>query len=382
MRIRARHYRTAEPLDLLCTDGKIQALEPGGQGRSPVVEAGWVAPGFCDVQINGANGISFNSAELTHDQIREVVHTCRRHGVVQLCPTLVTGSQAALVHGFRTLREACETDADLARSIVGIHLEGPYISPEDGPRGAHPIQHVRPPDWDEFQQFQSAAHGMIKMVTLAPETPGALSFIEKATQSGVVVAIGHTAASGACIRDAVKAGARISTHLGNGSHAMLPRHDNYLWEQLAADQLWASIIADGHHLPRTVIRCILRVKTPERMILTCDASTLAGASPGTYRVWDQNFQVLPEGKIVVAGTPFLAGSWVFTDACVRHLLALGETSLRDTIDMASNRPRQLLGLPLRQLSVGEPAELILFEWSPGKEFQLRGSLVGDQFIRG
>jgi N-acetylglucosamine-6-phosphate deacetylase len=322
------------------------------------------------VQINGAEGVSFNSETLTHEQIRQVVATCRKHGIAQLMPTLVTTSSEAFVHGFGTIRLACEKDAELAQAIVGIHQEGPYIATEDGPRGAHPKPHVRSPDWDEFRRFQDAAGGMIRMLTLAPETPGALPFIEKVAATGVVIAIGHTGASPACIRDAINAGARISTHLGNGSHAMLPRHDNYLWEQLAADRLWASMIADGHHLPEAVMRSIVRVKTPARMILTCDASSLAGSPPGKYRQWDQEFEILPIGKIVVAGTPFLAGSGAFTDSCVGNMLKLGETSLADTIDMASNRPRELLGLPPRRIDVGEPADLVLFDWAPGREFRL------------
>lgn len=370
MRLRARHYRTGQPLDVVCERREIVRVETPTD-HAPDVEAGWIAPAFCDVQINGCEGISFNSESLTHDQIRHVVTTCRTHGIAQLCPTLVTGAFEALRHGFATLHHACETDAELALSIVGIHLEGPYISPEDGPRGAHPRQHVRVPDWDEFCRFQEAAGGRIKMVTLAPETAGALAFIEKAARSGVVVALGHTAATPQCIRDAVKAGARISTHLGNGSHAMLPRHDNYLWEQLANDGLWASMIADGHHLPEAVMRAIVRVKTPARLILTCDASSLAGSPPGKYRQWEQEFEILPVGKIVVSGTPFLAGAWAFTEHCVANLLNLGETSLADTIDLASNRPRELLGLPPRRIAVGESADLILFDWSADRPFQLR-----------
>lgn len=375
MRLRARHYRTGQRLDILCEHGKIARIEPAGT-QAADAEADWIAPAFCDVQINGCDGISFNADTLTQNQIRHVVAVCRQHGIAQLCPTLITGGFDALMHGFRTLRQAWEDDAELQQAIVGIHLEGPYISAEDGPRGAHPKSHVRPPDWDEFRRWQDAAGGMIRMVTVAPETAGAIPFIEKATQSGIVVALGHTAASGACIRDAVKAGARISTHLGNGAHAMLPRHDNYLWEQLANDQLWASMIADGHHLPEAVMRCILRVKTPARLILTCDASSLAGLPPGKYRQWEQDLEILPTGKIVVSGTPYLAGSWAFTDACVGNLLQLGETSLADTIDMASNRPRELLGLPPRHIEVGEPAELVLFDWSEGQEFQVRKVIVG------
>jgi N-acetylglucosamine-6-phosphate deacetylase len=371
MHFRGRHYRTSQPLAISCEHGKIAHIAPAPDAS----DLPWIGPAFCDVQINGCDQISFNSDDLAAEQIRHVVGVCRQHGISQLMPTLVTASADAFMHGFRTIRKSCESDADLAKAIVGIHQEGPYISPDDGPRGAHPKQHVRPPSWGEFRRFQDSAGGMIKMLTLAPDSPGALPFIEKVAATGVVVAIGHTAASPSCIRDAIYAGARISTHLGNGSHAMLPRHDNYLWEQLAADRLWASMIADGHHLPESVMRCIVRVKTPARMILTCDASPLAGCAPGKYRQWEHDFEVLPTGKILVAGTPYLAGSGAFTDLCVRNMLKLGETSLAETIDMASNRPRELLGIPARHIEVGEPAEFILFDWSPHREFQLKQTIL-------
>jgi N-acetylglucosamine-6-phosphate deacetylase len=198
-----------------------------------------------------------------------------------------------------------------------------------------------------------------------------LQFIEKLVAGGIVVALGHTAASGPRIRDAVAAGARLSTHLGNGCHAVLPRHDNYLWEQLAADALWASVICDGHHLPPAVARCIVRVKTPARTILTCDASPLAGLPPGTYREWGQAFEVLPGGKIVVPGTSYLAGSGVFTDACVGTAVRFAGVSLAEAVDMASARPRELLGLPPRKLEAGAVADLVLFDWEPGGDFRVR-----------
>ena len=371
MSLHGRHYRTGHALAITCESDRIVRIEQvPATGDLP-----WIAPAFCDVQVNGCDQVSFNADNLTYDQIRHVVGVCQQHGIAQLLPTLVTGSADAFMHAFRTIREACERDTGLAKAIVGIHQEGPYISPDDGPRGAHPKQHVRPSSWDEFRRFQDSAGGMIRMLTLAPESPGALPFIEKVAAAGVIVAIGHTAASPACIRDAVNAGARISTHLGNGSHAMMPRHDNYLWEQLAADGLWASMIADGHHLPESVTRCIVRVKTPARMILTCDASPLAGCTPGKYQQWEHDFEVTPTGKIVVAGTPYLAGSLAFTDLCVRNMLKLGETSLADTIDMASNRPRELLGLPPRRIEVGETSEFILFDWAPGRDFQLKQTIA-------
>lgn len=374
LRLRARHYTTGEHLDIRCENGRIAAMDAAGDGTSDM-EANWVAPALFDLQINGCDGISFNSPRLTAAEIHHVVRMCRRHGIGAFCPTLVTNSREALLHGFTTIRRACEDDAELARAMPVLHLEGPYISSEDGPRGAHPVCHVRPPDWDEFRRFQDAADGRIRLVTLAPEHDGALPFIEKLAASGVVVALGHTAATSSCIRAAIAAGARLSTHLGNGSHASLPRHDNYLWEQLAADALWASIISDGHHLPPAVLRCILRMKTPARTIVTCDASSLAGLSPGRYREWDQEFEVLPNGRIVVPGTTFLAGSGLFTDACIGHLLSLGEVSLADAVDMAGARPRQLLRLEARPLQVGAPADLVLFDWQPGSEFSVRATVV-------
>jgi N-acetylglucosamine-6-phosphate deacetylase len=364
MRLRARHYRTGQPLDITCVNGMIDSVAAAG-AVVPDVEAGWVAPAFCDVQINGCDGYSFNSASLTVDHVRHVVTVCRRHGIAQLCPTLVTGPFDALAHGLATVHQACDSDADLARAIPGIHVEGPYISPEDGPRGAHPRDHVRPPSWDEWRRLQDAAAGRIRVVTLAPEVPGAIAFIEKLAAAGVVVALGHTAASAECIQAAITAGARLSTHLGNGAHAVLPRHPNYIWEQLAADSLWASLIADGHHLPLSVLKCMLRVKTPARLILTCDASPLAGLPPGRYRDWEQDFEIRADGKIVVAGTQYLAGSGAFTDQCLATVLSLGELPVADAVAMATTRPRELLGLPARDVLPGEPAELILFDWHPG-----------------
>jgi N-acetylglucosamine-6-phosphate deacetylase len=375
MRIRAKHYATGELIELTLNQGRIASVGPPGPAP-PDLEAGYVAPAFFDLQINGCGGHNFSSAALTADSVRAVVATCRRHGIGALCPTVITSSFATLHHGLTTIRRAVESDPQLARALPAVHLEGPYISAEDGPRGAHPREHVRPPDWDEFRRLQDAAGGRVRLVTLAPEHEGALAFIERLVDAGVVVALGHTAASGPRIRDAIKAGARLSTHLGNGCHALLPRHDNYLWEQLAADELWASIIGDGHHLPPAVMRCIIRVKTPARLILTCDASSLAGLPPGRYTEWGQEMDILPAGKIVVTASGFLAGSWAFTDLCVANAVRLGGVSLADAIDMATERPRQLLGLPSRRLEAGMPAELVLFDLDAAGDLHVRQTIVG------
>ena len=196
-----------------------------------------------------------------------------------------------------------------------------------------------------------------------------------------MIAIGHTAATGEQICAAVRAGARLSTHLGNGSHALLPRHENYFWEQLANDDLWASLICDGHHLPPALIRSLMRSKTPARTILTCDASSLAGLPPGVYQEMEQEIEILPTGRIIVPGTSNLAGSWAFTDLCIGNAIRFAGVSLGEAIDMASVRPRELLGLPAHTLQAGQPAELVLFNWTEGEggDFTVAGLVLEDRW---
>src|SRR5262245_46633939 len=165
MKLRARHYLAQQPVDITVATGHVTGVRLPGP-TAPHRVAGWVAPAFFDLQINGCDGISFNSPKLTIQQVRHVVGVCRKHGLSGLCPTLVTNSFEAIQHGFATLAKACD-DSNLSRAMPCFHLEGPYISPDDGPRGAHPKAHVRAPDWDEFRRWQDAAGGRIRLMTLA-----------------------------------------------------------------------------------------------------------------------------------------------------------------------------------------------------------------------
>ncbi len=365
----ARHYATGETLEIDLDDRRrVKAVRPAtGRGTAEL----WIAPAWCDIQVNGGLGYSFNDAGLRSEQIYALQELYAAHGIGVFLPTLVTNRLEDLEQALRVLEATASTDAALRRRIPAYHLEGPFLSPEDGPRGAHPREFLRPPSWDDWQRLQAAAGGRIRMITLAPELPGALPLIERLVTAGVIVAIGHTAATPQQIRDAVRAGATISTHLGNGCHAYLPRHDNYLWEQLACDALWASLICDGHHLPPAVMRSLIRAKRPERVILTCDASSLAGLPAGRYRLWGAEVEVLPSGKIVVAGTPYLAGSGLFLDSCVDQAMRHGGLSLQQAVAAAAVHPRQLLGLTVPQLAVGEPAEYVLFEWNPPQPLRVR-----------
>jgi N-acetylglucosamine-6-phosphate deacetylase len=248
--------------------------------------------------------------------------------------------------------------------MIGIHVEGPFISPEDGPRGAHPKQHARAPDWDEFLRWQDAARGRIRIVTLSPEWPGAIDFIERAAASGVVVAIGHTAAAPAQIADAARAGARLSTHLGNGTHAKIDRHPNYIWEQLANDALWASFIVDGHHLPPSVVKCFLRSKGVARGILITDAIAAAGFPAGRYRLGNVEVEVTPARRVNLPGTPYLAGSVLEMHEAIARTVQYSDATLDDALRMASANPAELLGLDAEfgSIEIGRRADLMLFGW--------------------
>ena len=275
------------------------------------------------------------------DQVAAIVRAQAELGTARLCPTLITAPRPSLRHGVRTIAAACEADPDVARCVVGIHLEGPSISEVDGYRGAHPLEAVRDPDWGEFQELPGRVGRADRPDHARPERPGAIDFIQKAVGEGVVVALGHTAADGATIARGRRGGRRLSTHLGNGIASPLPRHPNPIWEQAAHDDLDASLIADGHHLDPATLRVLVRAKTPDRVILVSDASPLAGLPPGRYGDW----AVDPSGKIVVAGTPYLAGSNQGLDVGLNQLLDATDLPLAQAIATVTRNPARLLGRP-------------------------------------
>jgi N-acetylglucosamine-6-phosphate deacetylase len=226
-------------------------------------------------------------------------------------------------------------------------MEGPYISPEDGPRGAHAREHVRAPTLDDFRRRQDAAEGRIRLVTLAPEASGAIPVIEHLAASGVRVAIGHTDASGAQIREAVRAGATLSTHLGNGCAQLLPRHPNVIWEQLGEDGLLASLIVDGHHLPPLTVRSMIRAKTPARTILVTDAMAAAGMPPGVYTLGGQRVELDAQGRVAAPGAPNLAGSSLTMPVAIGNTVRFAALPLEEVVPMATTRPAQYVGLEPR-----------------------------------
>ncbi len=323
-----------------------------------------VAPGLIDIQINGYDGVDFNDPDTGAEQIAAAARKLWRTGVTAFCPTIITESFDHISKCISNLIRAVDESPEFARAMIGIHVEGPFISPEDGPRGAHPKRHTRAPDLDEFQRWQDAARGRIRIVTLSPEWPGAIEFIEHVAATGVVVAIGHTAADPTQIADAARAGAKLSTHLGNGSHAKIDRHPNYIWEQLANDDLWASFIVDGHHLPPSVVKCFLRSKGVAHSILVTDAISAAGKPPGRCRLGAVEVEVTPERRVNLPGTPYLAGSVLEMHEAIAKTVQYSDATLDDALRMASANPAELLGVgsEFGSIEIGRRADLILFRW--------------------
>jgi N-acetylglucosamine-6-phosphate deacetylase len=360
--------------------GKITRCEPEDRAAEFDTPIEILAPGFIDLQVNGWGGIAFNDPRLTTQQVESVTHRLWQTGVAHYCPTLITDSFENLSRGMAAIARARREGA-AGRAILGIHLEGPYLSPEDGPRGAHPLEHVRPPDWDEFRRLQDAADGLICLVTLAPEREGAIPFIEKLVAADVRVAIGHTAATSADIRAAIAAGASMSTHLGNAAHDRLQRHHNYVYDQLAADELWASLIVDGHHLPPGLVKIFVRAKRPERTILVSDAMHWAGMPPGIYPFGPIEVEVRDDGWIGVVGQPRLAGSGLLLYRGLENVVRFAGVSLATAVNMVTRHAAELLGRypQLGSLQPGGDATLTVFDWdtAAGKLTVRRTIVVGE-----
>lgn len=359
MLVRGRHFASGEPVQIRIEGETIAAVEPLRDDSSKLP---WLAPGLFDIQVNGYGGIWFSCSDLTVEHVVQVCESLVTRGVSRFLPTLITASEETLIAAFQVLERA-RTSSDLVNNcVVGYHLEGPWISQEDGPRGAHPLEHVRPASVDEFQRLQQAAGGRIRLLTLAADCPGAGDMIRHCRSTGVRTSIGHTGGTSLQIDAAAAAGATLSTHLGNGAHGTLPRHPNYLWDQLADERLWASIIADGHHLPASVLKCVLKCKGTGKIILTSDVSGLAGCPPGVYRDENVNAEVLPDGRLVVAGQrQFLAGSGVTTGDCLVHMIQTCGITLPQAIQMSSSNPARFLDMSPNELKTGKPATLCAFQ---------------------
>jgi N-acetylglucosamine-6-phosphate deacetylase len=350
-----RNPRTGQSLRVTVSDGRIQAIAPG-----PEDEPMWLAAGFIDLQVNGYAGFDLNAETLDADVVLALVEKLAQTGVITFVPTLITAPEEKIIRALGAIGEARAASALAGHAIPYVHVEGPHIAAEDGARGAHPREWVRPPSLAEFERWQTAADGLVGMVTLSPHWEGANEYIAALVARGVRVAIGHTHASAAQIHAAAAAGATLSTHLGNGIAGMLPRHPNPIWAQLADDRLDATFIADGHHLPADTLKAMLRAKGIEHSILVSDTVALAGMPPGVYETpVGGKVELSAEGRAGVAGSSVLAGAVKPLKDGVAWATVSGACSLADAVRMATENPgRFVANRGLFRLT--EPADLVRF----------------------
>ncbi|WIY52081.1 amidohydrolase family protein [Devosia sp. YIM 151766] len=357
-----RAPENGQPLRVTYDNGLVTTVEVAP--ASPCPDNLYIAPGLIDLQVNGYAGVDINAAGVTSQNVIDLVRVQRQVGTLCFLPTLVTASREDLLAGLSSVAEARRADPQVAHAIPAIHVEGPWISPQDGPRGAHPIDHVRPPSIEEFDAWQAASGGLVGLVTLSPHWTNSAEIIAYMVARGVIVSIGHTAASEEDIQRAADAGATMSTHLGNGIALNLPRHPNPIWAQLDDDRLTACLIADGFHIPGSVFRSMLRAKQQERVVLVSDSVASAGLKPGRYRGVGGELELTPEGRLGIVGTSYLAGSGMNLAQCVAIATQMAAIALDEALALATRNPGHLLGQPGR-IAVGSPADLITFNWQAG-----------------
>lgn len=341
----------------------------------------FIAPGLIDIQINGYLGVDFSGPDLTVQGVKDATKALWKAGVTTYFPTVITSDVDRLKKNFAILAEA-RKDPEISMSIPGFHLEGPYISPIAGFRGAHLARYIKPPSWEEFSALQKAAEGGIKLITVAPEIKGAIPFVKKCVESGLIVSLGHHNGTAEQIKAAADAGATMATHLGNGCANEINRHYNPLWPQLSDDRITPSIIADGFHLTRDEVRSFHKVKGTDNLILVSDALDLAGLEPGIYERGGRDLELTPN-VVKFPDQNVLAGAASPISLCVGVVMDYTRCSLEDAIQMASTNPSKIMSLDdLGVLTQGKRADFVLFTMENGqmviKETYVEGQLVYSQ----
>ncbi|MBI2942131.1 MAG: N-acetylglucosamine-6-phosphate deacetylase [Chloroflexi bacterium] len=425
-----------EPSPLSC-GGTGSGTAAGGEGPPPRVDLGGLilAPGFLDLQVNGAFGVDVMAGDPV--ALRSLAVALPRTGCTAFLPTVITASHDRLLHALRAAAMLCQErtsppprdplypqprlppggkgraftplpwwdrlrnggggrggrlpshaasawleDAAAFRDdgrpvarALGIHLEGPYISPRMP--GIHPPEEIRPFDGDEWLLLEAAAEHGIRLVTLAPEIPENLAAIPDLAAQGVVVSAGHTDATYEEMTGAIAAGLRMVTHAGNAMRGLHHREPGALGAALAEDKLTTAFIPDGVHLHPATMRLMARAKPRHRLVAVTDATMAAGVligpgPSGTYRQWDGR-EVIFDGTAPRLADGRLAGSALTTDQALRNLVELVGLDLATALAMLTRNPARLLGIRgLGRLIAGAAADLVILD----TDLHIVATLVG------
>ncbi len=357
----ARHYRTRAPMTLTVEAGRFLSLAPAAEREG----LPWIAPGLIDLQVNGFGGVDFNRPGLTPEAWQQACTRLRAQGCTGFLATLITHSDAETTALLQTLRARREAAPE---NCLGYHLEGPFLNPDPGTRGAHDPARMIPADGALFQRWNQAADGAIRLMTLAPEIAprAALALIGQLRAAGVHVSIGHSAAMGETLRRAAEAGAETWTHLGNAVPRQIDKFENVLLHALAEERLAAFLIPDGLHLPPHAFLALSRALGP-RLLLTTDAMSGADAPPdrpaAAFTLGAQQVELTPDGRAVLPGSGRLAGSTLTPFAGVFRAADLGAMPWAAAWEAFSIRPARLLGLD-HGVAPGRPADYCLFTHDP------------------
>ncbi len=363
MKLKGRSYKNNQPIEIVIDGEQIKSKVPCNEQLPDHFILG---PGFTDIQVNGYGGVDYNEIYDEPVKLTSISRLLYKEGVTTHLPTIITNSTEQITKLIRQVISLRNADEQAKWSIDGLHIEGPFISPVDGPRGAHPKEFVRAPDWNLILQWQEVAEGQIKIITISPEWENSNTFIEQCLKNNILVSIGHTCATHQQLQDAVSAGACMSTHLGNGMHPMLVRHPNYLWSQLADDRLKTSIIADGFHLPAEVIRVFKKVKE-DKIFMVSDSVSLAGMPPGDYDLHiGGQVTLTKEGKLHLRNNPSIfAGSANHIKHGVEFLINQNLATLTEAWEMASIRPQELVFPGNKTFQSGGKADIICVSVNDG-----------------
>jgi N-acetylglucosamine-6-phosphate deacetylase len=353
--ISGRDAVSGKPLQIGVEEGEIRSL-----ASAPSEEAVWISPGLIDLQVNGYGGCDLNAPTVDADVVIALTRKLFATGVTTYLPTLVTASEEQIEKSLRAVAAARQADALVAHAIPFVFVEGPHISPEDGPRGAHPREYVRAPDLSEFERWQAVSGNLVGMVTVSPHWMNALEYIAALAAKGILVAIGHTHATPDQIHLAADAGATLSTHLGNGVGSRLARHPNLIWAQLADDRLTATFIADGHHLPADTLKSMVRAKGVERSVFVSDAVMLCGMASGIYQASiGGRVELRSDGRLSIVDTTTLAGAVSPLKDGIAQAAISGVCGLGDAVRMSTENPGRFVG-HRGLLRPGARADLVRF----------------------
>lgn len=300
-------------------------------------------PGFVDLQVNGYKGIDFSSLDLTEESFTHACKALVQQGTAAFLPTIITSPLDVYQQNLAIMAKAMQRE-DLKDHILGIHVEGPFISEEEGARGAHDVAWVRKPDNALLDKFYAWAAGNIRLLTIAADAKGADALCSHAVNLGITVSLGHQMATDADLHRLVQSGARSLTHLGNGLPKLLPRHENPLWAGLAHDELTAMIITDGHHLPPSLLKIMIRAKGVAKLIVVSDASPVAGLPPGRYHTLGNEVVLDASGVLYNPDTGYFVGSSSTMLDCMNFLASLELLTLEDLLQVGFYNPLRLLDI--------------------------------------